>query len=49
MVLEGLVQRMAVLLRNKDKVKSFQERFISDPFTGTGGTRLVMTTGRLNS
>ena len=34
---------------NKDKLRSFQEQFIDDPFTGTGGTRLAMTTGRLNA
>jgi hypothetical protein len=59
MVLEGLVQRKwPFLSANKDKLQSFQERFYCDPFTGTGGTRLVaadcgtklvMTTGRLNA
>ena len=50
MVLEGLVQHNGRSSpQNKDKLRSFQEQFIDDPFTGIGGTRLVMTTGRLNA
>ena len=50
MVLEGLVQRMAVLLRNNSKSRKILPRAIYLRLVSADcGTRLVMTTGRLNA
>ena len=48
--LEGLVQRMAVLLRNNSKSRKSVPRAIYLRLVAANcGTRLVMTTGRLNA
>ena len=48
--LEGLVQRMAVLLRNNSKSRKLVPRAIYLRLVAANcGTRLVMTTGRLNA